>query len=528
MVNELTMPSMSRCPACGAVLPPDGQCINCLLALGLNGSDPSKSVRDESQPRQHFVSFPGYEILSEVGRGAMGIIYRARQEQAGRNVALKVVLSGQFASPSELARFRQEAETAGSLDHPNIIPIYHVGEHDGRPFFTMPLIEEGNLSTRIADLGSDPRFIARLIAKVARAVHHAHQRGILHRDLKPSNILLDAHGEPHVTDFGLAKRAASSVELTATGAALGTPGYMAPEQALGESKQVTTAADIFSLGAIFYELLTGRPPFQADTPLAIVRKTIEEDPKPPSAVRQKINRDLETICLKCLAKAPGRRYRSAEAMAEDLECWLRNEPISARPPTHWERVVNHVRLHPIRAALIAVAVLAVLLTGTFFYASSRTYYWLMGKIADEHLIVPPDEDGIYRLQLGEYRGDVRCTRNFWKQPFWNKYNKKGRYARIEFMNMPPDIAGQLQVRVFADVPAMPDPAKTPPLTNGEVFFLGDSNLRERAFYLGEANLRASNVVLRAPQAAVSIILLGRPGEPDPNRPIGRWRQFERE
>jgi serine/threonine protein kinase len=223
-----------------------------------------------------------YQILAEVARGAMGIVFRAHQSKPDRVVALKIVSSGQFASPSELARFQQETEAAGSLDHPNIVPIYHVGEHEGRPFFTMPLLEGGNLSTRLNDFAGKPRDSAAFMAKVARAIHHAHQRGILHRDLKPSNILLDASGEPHITDFGLAKHAGSSLDLTLSGSALGTPGYMAPEQAAGDSKQVTTAADIFSLGAIFYELLTGHPPFQAETPLATIRKTIDQEPEAPS------------------------------------------------------------------------------------------------------------------------------------------------------------------------------------------------------------------------------------------------------
>jgi serine/threonine-protein kinase len=211
------------------------------------------------------------------------------------------------------------------------------------------------------EVAFDVKQSAALVAKVARAVHFAHQHGILHRDLKPSNILIDASGEPHVTDFGLAKRMTGEGGITMTGGVLGSPNYMAPEQASGQSKQMTNAADIYSLGAIFYELLTGQPPFQADTPLAIIRKSVEEEPKPPSALQPGLDRDLEIICLKCLAKAPGDRYASAEALADDLERWLRREPISARPPRLWERGVNHVRLHPVRAALTALASLAVVL-----------------------------------------------------------------------------------------------------------------------------------------------------------------------
>jgi serine/threonine protein kinase len=349
--------------------------------------------------------------------------------------------------------------------------------------------------------------IAGLMAKVARAVHFAHQRGILHRDLKPSNILIDGSGEPQVTDFGLAKRVAADGRLTLTGAILGSPEYMAPEQALGHSNQVTSAADIYSFGAILYELLAGRPPFQADAPLAIMRKTFEEEPKPPHAVQPGVDRYLEIICLKCLAKAPSDRYPSAEALADDLEHWIRREPISARRPTRWQRVVNHVRLHPIRAALTGIVLLALLLTATFFYASNRTYYWLMAKINDEHLIVPPGEDAVYRLKLRTF-DDFRCTYNFWKDPFWTKrINLGSRYARFELTNLPPDLASQL--------------------TNGQIFLLGDSSVIERAYYFGAVNFQSSNVLARAPDATIHVILLGRPGDPDPYKATGALTERER-
>jgi eukaryotic-like serine/threonine-protein kinase len=275
---------------------------------------------------------PGYELLRELGRGGMGVVYQARQTALGRLVALKMILTGQFASADDVQRFRTEAEAAAQLDHPNIVSLLEVGDFEGRPYFSMKWIDGGSLTQHVARLTNDPRAAVRLMAAVARAVHHAHQRGIIHRDLKPGNILIDADGQPHVTDFGLARRTEGGSGLTQTGMIVGTPSYMAPEQAAAK-KDVTTAVDVYSLGAVLYELLTGRPPFRAETALDTVLQVLEREPDPPRSINPKVNRDLELICLKCLAKDPRQRYGSAESLAADLEHWLADEPLSIKPPS---------------------------------------------------------------------------------------------------------------------------------------------------------------------------------------------------
>ncbi len=290
-----------------------------------------------------------YELLAELGRGGMGVVYKAHQKSLDRIVALKMVLRGDLASSLDLARFRAEAEAAAQLHHPHIVPLYEVGEIEHRPYFSMKLVEGTTLARRLADGPLPSRAAAEMLAPICRAIADAHRRGVLHRDLKPSNILIDGDGRTYVTDFGLAKRlrpesqlvgaGTGGPSLTQTGAILGTPGYMAPEQAAGNRGEVSPASDIYALGAILYAMVTGRPPFQAESPVDTVLMVLEQDPLPPRILNPKVDSDLEMITLKCLQKPADLRYQSADALADDLEAYLANEPISARS-THLSQIIS--------------------------------------------------------------------------------------------------------------------------------------------------------------------------------------------
>lgn len=329
-------------------------------------------------PERHFGD---YELLDEIARGAMGVVYRAHQISLNRDVAVKMILAGRFASETDVQRFRQEAEAAANLDHPNILPIYEVGDHEGHQFFSMKLADGGTLSERMSDLRQDTKLAVRILEQVARGVHHAHQRGILHRDLKPANILLaGAKGQesgirnqesgiseptfltPLVTDFGLAKRTVGDSTLTQSGAIVGTPSYMSPEQARG-SKVLTTAADVYSLGAILYEVLAGQPPFRGESIAQTLRMVEENEPALPRSVNGTADADLQAIALKCLEKDPARRYETAGAFADDLAAWLRGEPVTARRAGWTRRARKWVRRNPAVAGL-SVAVILALIAGS--------------------------------------------------------------------------------------------------------------------------------------------------------------------
>lgn len=340
---------------------------------------------------------PGYEILGEVGRGAMGVIYKARQVKLDRIVALKMMLLGPCTGEEEVARFRNEAESIARLHHPNIVQIYEVGEAAGHPYFALEFIDGGNLAAQRSSILRPSPWAAQLIALVARAVHHSHQRNIIHRDLKPANILFQRRGEetgltddyilrspdwpacvPKVTDFGLAKRIDLAGDQTRTGTLLGTPNFMAPEQAAGERQQVGPAADIYALGAILYDLLTGRPPFQGDSMLAVLQQARSAEPIAPSRLNPKVPQDLETICLKCLEKDPHARYQSASDLADDLTRFLHDEPIQARPASVWRTGWKWVKRQPLFAALVGMVIFAtVALTFLTFFA-----YWSSHRLID--------------------------------------------------------------------------------------------------------------------------------------------------
>jgi tetratricopeptide (TPR) repeat protein len=300
---------------------------------------------------------PGYDMLGELGRGGMGVVYRAWHRRLNRPVALKMLLAGVHARTAELERFLREAEAVAALHHPNIVQVYDVGDVDGRPYFTMELVEGGNLCRQIRGVPQPARQAAALVATLADAVHAAHQGGIVHRDLKPANILLTRDGTPKVTDFGLARRLEADGGLTVSGAPLGTPSYMAPEQARGEKPAIGPATDVYALGAILYELLTGRPPFRADSTTATLQQVVADEPVPPARLNPRVPRDLQTICLKCLHKEPRRRYASAQALADDLRRFDRGEPITARPVGPLERGARWVRRRPALAAALAAGVL---------------------------------------------------------------------------------------------------------------------------------------------------------------------------
>src|SRR5881227_3467853 len=377
--SDSTMIRVIRiCRKCGAKIfsdAPEGLCAQCVLKIALAmppdaavagagdsgcveqpaGEDRASASQDKTTVRaaELLGELGDYELLEEIGRGGQGVVFRARQKGLNRTVALKVISLGQWASKVHLKRFRREAEAAASLDHPSIVPIYEVGERDGSCYFSMKFVEGGQLDEVVRRKPMSIRQAAELIGKVARIVHYAHEHRILHRDIKPGNILLDQKSEPHLTDFGLARLVESESTVTRTMEVLGTPSYMAPEQAVGNNAAISSLTDVYGLGAVFYQLLTGQPPFAGGTTYETIKLLLDTEPKPPRLLNPKIDRDLSTICLKCIEKDPKGRYCSALALAEDLERWLKHEPILARHTGIFARAGKWVRRNPTSALLVA-------------------------------------------------------------------------------------------------------------------------------------------------------------------------------
>jgi len=403
------------CRKCGAKIfsdAPEGLCAKCVLKTALmmppeapvaarDDGGPAANVEANAAAAPHSkkaaraVELLGelgdYELLEEIGRGGQGVVFRARQKSLNRTVALKVISLGQWASKAHLKRFRLEAEAAAHLEHPGIVPIHEVGERDGQCYFSMKFVEGGQLDEVVRRAPMSIRQGAELIAKVARTVHYAHEHGILHRDIKPGNILLDAKGEPHLTDFGLARLVESESSVTHTLEVLGTPSYMAPEQAVGNNAAISSVTDVYGLGAVLYQLLTGQPPFAGGTTYETIKLLLDTEPRQPRLLNPKIDRDLSTICLKCLDKDPQRRYPSALALAEDLECWLKHEPIQARRTGIFARGRKWVRRNPTSALLAASLVALAAAAG-----------WIVWK---SEFITHPITNGVAVLPFENLSGD---------------------------------------------------------------------------------------------------------------------------
>ena len=367
------------CPQCGKPLSsdaPQGLCPECLLKAALPGQSalessatgiyqsPANAIAPEAGLRLKY--FGDYELLEEIARGGMGVVWKARQTSLNRDVALKMIRAGALASPEEVRRFLREAEAAANLQHPNIVAIHEVSEQGGQHYFTMDYVVGCDLGAIVKGGSLPPYVAARYVKIIAEAIHFAHQRGTLHRDLKPQNVLIDASDQPRITDFGLAKIIKDDSRLTQSGVVMGSPSYMPPEQAAGRHGDVGPASDVYSLGALFYELLTGRPPFRGATALDTLRLVLEAEPAEPRRLKAEIPVDLETICLKCLEKSPMARFPTARALAEELDRFLKGEPIQARPASAVRKIVSWARRHPRTLATLAALVMIALAFGVFY------------------------------------------------------------------------------------------------------------------------------------------------------------------
>lgn len=412
-------------------------------APSLSSSAPAAA---EAVPIPPLPSVPGYQIEGVLSRGGMGVVYRARQVGLDRPVALKMILAGSHAGPALIERFRREALAVARLQHPHVVQIFEIGEHEGRPFFTMELVEGGPLSRRIAATPQPVRPAAQLVQTLAHAVHAAHGRGVIHRDLKPANVLLAEDGTPKVADFGLAKPLEDDASQTRTGEVVGTPSYMAPEQAAGRSKEVGPATDVYALGAILYELLTGRPPFRGESSWDTMQQVLTSEPVPPARLRPGLSRDLETICLKCLAKEPARRYASAEALADDLRRFLAGEPIAARRIGPVGRLARWCRRQPALTATIALAALTVAMVTAVGFISvirERDRYRSERDRAEENY---------YRVLVGEAEAQLRGRDTGWR---WKAMDNLATAARLDVSTRDPIRLRELAIQcIGAEYPCL--------------------------------------------------------------------------
>ncbi len=389
------------------------------VTLDSDADTAGKAASSGPTPVKRVKYFGEYELLSEIARGGMGVVYKARQVKLNRIVALKMILSGEFAGSEAVQRFHSEAEAAANLDHPGIVPIYEIGEHAGQHYFSMGFIDGPSLQGKLNTGPMPAKDAARLCRKIAEAVAYAHSKNVIHRDLKPANVLIDGNGEPKVTDFGLAKKVEGDSGLTRTGAVMGTPSYMPPEQALGQTDKIGPLADVYSLGAILYCMITGRPPFQAANVVDTLKEVVDSEPVTPRTLDSKIPLDLETICLKCLEKNPAGRYASAQEFVDELQRFDKGEPIKARRISDGARVVRWCKRNPVPVGFFAASAGLLLVACAFLYrevTQRRRFQEQVELLADRNY-----NSQLARawLLLGENRTEVTSTLGDIESCPWN-------------------------------------------------------------------------------------------------------------